>query len=1085
MEIKSLTKKRLFLIQYLFVWLAFFLTVAISISVTNVIQMKNLANEADGMLSATQAAILASIHDARSTLETAAVYTEGMLKAGIDEETIEKYLRMNNIHGSFRTYGMDIMGVSGDIISSAPHMNPDTGSYTITLTKPVIGADGEYCCLISKDIPIEEFKDIVLDISSTDGGFGMLADENFTLFIHPRDDFLGKKMADINVYFEDLAEGFKGANNVFHKSMRNFRNEYSVIYVLKMENGWYLGFLTPYFNYYSDVFLMAGVLAFVGILFALSLSLILARINKNAESQQKLLNVLNRSSVILLSVKVTEDFLSSINECLSLIGSELDTDRVMLFRNEKVDGRMQLSYKYGWFSDYCKNNSSELSAGWSLPYSSVHEWEDAIRNREDINEVIRNLPYERFTFIHELDVRSVAVIPLFIHDELWGVFTADNCRKEKPFTKNEMTMLKSSGLMLVNTVERYGILNKVRAQAHWYESLLDALPYPLSAQDLNMKFTFMNAPYERLFGRNREKDMGVYCGENKTVICNTENCAIELAKKGQFQTIGHFKDLTHQIDTKIIYDMSGKEIGYIELIQDITDKEILLRKKVEAESANRAKSMFLSTVSHEIRTPMNAIIGIADINLRKKTLTPEIRNALEIIYSSGHILLGIINELLDLSKIEAGKMVITPEKYDTIKLINDIVQINIVLIGSKPIEFNLSVDPTLPAELIGDGLRVEQVLNNVLSNAFKYTLKGRVSLSVETENQRNGEITVVYKVADTGAGMSPEQLKTLFNEYSQFNNKANRTVEGVGLGMSIAKKLVDLMRGDIKIKSEQNYGTLFTIRLPQKLCGADEIGMEASENLRMLKFLNLKPKRTQIAYKMMDNKTCLIVDDNETNLLVTDGLLAPYQIKSEYCDSGVNAVDKIKAGKTYDIILMDHMMPVMDGIEATEIIRSLGYTKPIVALTANAMTGIGETFIARGFDDYIPKPIDTRHLDNVLKKLVGTGSVDAVPIPAPYEHEKPNPELVAALIRDVKKAIAALNTALFNEKFKGDFKSYITTIHGVKSVLSNAGYASLSEAAFKLETAAGENNSEVLMKEIPGFIDRLEELIESISDYGS
>jgi CheY-like chemotaxis protein len=401
----------------------------------------------------------------------------------------------------------------------------------------------------------------------------------------------------------------------------------------------------------------------------------------------------------------------------------------------------------------------------------------------------------------------------------------------------------------------------------------------------------------------------------------------------------------------------------------------LARRKSDAE--NRQKSEFLATMSHEIRTPMNAILGITEIHLQDKTIRADIKEALSKIYNSGNLLLGIINDILDLSKIEAGKMELDLVKYNVASLINDVVQLNKIRYESKPVEFKLRVDETVPLLLLGDELRIKQILNNLLSNGFKYTEKGGVSLSVSVEYAARGvatHVTLVFTVNDTGQGMTAEQVRKMFDEYSRFNMAANRTTQGTGLGMTITQNLVGMMDGTISVESAPGKGTKVVVRLPQRNIGtavSGVVGRELAENLEHFRMNSAtQTEKAQLVYDPMPYGKVLVVDDVETNLYVAKGLMAPYGLAIETALSGFVAVDKIKEGKVYDIVFMDHMMPKMDGIETTKLIRGLGYKRPVIALTANALAGQAEMFMNNGFDGFISKPIDIRQLNFFLNKLV-------------------------------------------------------------------------------------------------------------------
>jgi signal transduction histidine kinase/diacylglycerol kinase family enzyme/DNA-binding NarL/FixJ family response regulator len=410
-----------------------------------------------------------------------------------------------------------------------------------------------------------------------------------------------------------------------------------------------------------------------------------------------------------------------------------------------------------------------------------------------------------------------------------------------------------------------------------------------------------------------------------------------------------------------------------ELEEKVASRTRDLEEQTEiAINASKTKSRFLATMSHEIRTPMNAIIGISEILLRRPDLHREVREGIDKMHHSGKNLLGIINDILDLSKAETGKLEIVPTEFMLPSLINDTVQLNIVRIGSKPIEFKLSLSENLPENLIGDELRIKQILNNILSNAFKYTDKGSVRFDISGEKSEAG-FTIVFTVSDTGQGMHEEELKTLFDEYSRFNKIANRKTEGTGLGMHITSQLTSLMGGAIDVKSTFGEGSIFTVSLP--LGVKPETAVISSDTRKKLcnftfgETEKIGERRKRIR-EFFPDKSVLLVDDVETNLYVAEGLLKPYGLGITTATSGFEAIDIISSGKTFDIIFMDHMMPDMDGIETVEKIRAMGYTLPIVALTANAIVGNEAVFKNSGFDDFSSKPIDVRDLNRILVKFM-------------------------------------------------------------------------------------------------------------------
>jgi signal transduction histidine kinase/DNA-binding response OmpR family regulator len=395
-----------------------------------------------------------------------------------------------------------------------------------------------------------------------------------------------------------------------------------------------------------------------------------------------------------------------------------------------------------------------------------------------------------------------------------------------------------------------------------------------------------------------------------------------------------------------------------------------------AQNASEAKSRFLANMSHEMRTPLNAVIGLSELNLGEASLPPAVEENLEKIYSSGLTLLGIVNNLLDINKIESGKFEIVPAEYDVPSLINDTINLNIIRIGSKPIVFKLLIDETLPSRLCGDELRVKQIFNNLLSNAFKYTVKGSVILRISCQEE-GGAAWLTVSVKDSGFGIRPEDKERIFHDYNRLDYRRTHTLEGTGLGLALTKNIAELMGGSVTVESEYGKGSTFTVRIKQDPVESPPIGAKVAENLMNFRYSAQKRSRSVgIARIRIPYARVLVVDDVPINLDVARGMLRPYDMQVDCVLGGREAVELIREHRVhYDAIFMDHMMPGMDGIEAARIIREeIGgdYAKkiPIIVLTANALTGNEEMFLSMGFDDFLSKPIDIMRLDAVVHRWV-------------------------------------------------------------------------------------------------------------------
>jgi PAS domain S-box-containing protein len=631
---------------------------------------------------------------------------------------------------------------------------------------------------------------------------------------------------------------------------------------------------------------------------------------------------------------------------------------------------------------------------------------------------------------------------------------------------------------------------ELEVMAHWYKSVLNAIPLPITVTDINAKWTFINTAVEKFLGITLEEAIGKPCSNWNISICNTPECCIEYAKRDLKQTFFSHNDLSYQVNVEILKNIEGEPIGYIEIVQDITKVEQMAR--VEADSANKAKSLFLAKMSHEIRTPMNAIMGVVEIQIQDETLPPKIKESFAMIYNSSSLLLGIINDILDLSKIEAGKMELVLAKYEIASLINDTVQLNIMQ-NSKRIVFELFIDENIPMELIGDEIRIKQILNNLLSNAFKYTEEGKIKLSIFAENENKDNIILVFIINDTGYGMTEEQIRKLFStEYIRFNLESNRSISGTGLGLNITQHLVHIMGGKISADSKLGKGSTFTVRLPQSTAGSNILGKKLAESLMQLRSIDKVVKKAQIIREYMPYGSVMIVDDVDSNLFVAKGLMIPYGLSVDTVSSGLSAINKIKSGKVYDIIFMDYMMPEMDGMEAVKIIRELGYKHPIVALTANALIGQAKIFLENGFDDFLPKPIDVRQLNAILNKLIRNKQPPEVIAEARRKELLKSTQRLPIIVseidavshtifaRDAKKALLVFDSVLKNlaNASDEDLHLFIVKAHAMKSALANIGEDAYSQIAFTLERAGKERDRNTIMRETQKLIDTLKSIIE-------
>lgn len=615
----------------------------------------------------------------------------------------------------------------------------------------------------------------------------------------------------------------------------------------------------------------------------------------------------------------------------------------------------------------------------------------------------------------------------------------------------------------------------------------------------------------------------------------------------------------------------------------------LENKSKEAERAIRAKSDFLANMSHEIRTPMNAIVGMSELMLDDEEMSASVFEKVRVINSSSVSLLALINDILDFSKIDSGNFEIINEKYEIASLLNDTIIIVDTKIDEKPIEFVVNINPELPLNLIGDEIRIKQILINVLGNSAKFTNKGYIELKVDFKYSDKNQIILKFKIKDTGIGIKKEDINKIFGEFQQVDTRKNRNTKGTGLGLAITKKLIENMNGEISVESEYGKGTTFDIEIPQGYNGSDKIVyIKDKEKIKVLvyspqgiitdtisdnisktgifvsrcydiatfekclkevscyshvfydyktgfcvakglskknkntKFILLENKNELIHEKLYSNEVLLkkpifissiinilnnydkievdkakksvkkmsafqapsarvlVVDDNVVNLKVVEGFLKQYKVNVTTATSGEVALNLINENMDYDLIFMDHMMPVMDGVDTTRTIRAMDseYCKkvPIVALTANAISGIREMFIEAGMNDFLSKPIESIKLYNVMQKwipkekqirLKSSNSMDIksqellrkandineLNVSVGVEYCGSNANTYVGILKSYARTTGDILSEMIRDYNSDDIVNFTTKVHGIKSSSRSIGAIKIGELAEKLEAA--------------------------------
>lgn len=660
-----------------------------------------------------------------------------------------------------------------------------------------------------------------------------------------------------------------------------------------------------------------------------------------------------------------------------------------------------------------------------------------------------------------------------------------------------------SCMLLTLNVNKYGLLDTMELAR---EKIIENTKDGLVILDTSYNLLYANDVARELFpdinqAESREKQIKEIFRENpREAVVDIEGRSYEIR-------VSRIED-----------DNNGDTVrGYLAWIFDMTFvnhyTEEMIRLRQEAEKANLAKTSFLAHMSHEIRTPMNAIIGFSDLCLNNGD-EGEIKEYVQSIRESAGTLMVLINEVLDISKIESGKIVLTDVAYSMKELMKEVISAIIPQINAKHLTFRYLLEKDVPVMLKGDKKEIRHIMSNLLSNAVKYTSEGTILFKVKEIERKDRKTLLEIIVKDTGIGIKEENREQIFDRFERFDVKKNYAVEGTGLGLSIVKDLVQLMDGSIEVESVYGEGSLFRARIWQEVLDERKGESYRGSNCDDIKYTleqlknavyGNRGKRKRRSIRFPGAKV-LVVDDNQVNLKVASGLLKLYGIDAELAESGEECLNAVKK-QTYDIIFMDQMMPGMDGVETLSRLREIkkgNKSTPVIALTANALVGVKEEMLEEGFDDFLGKPMDLTELENVLirflkelqEEMPESGREEtgfAAETAGRYESlirkgidvqagielcggEESYLEVLKAFVTN-----APVQQRNLSQSLKlGDYRRYTVSVHALKSAAASIGALKLSEISRMHEETGNKENIAYINEDFVNLIEEYGEIVKAI-----
>ena len=648
------------------------------------------------------------------------------------------------------------------------------------------------------------------------------------------------------------------------------------------------------------------------------------------QRRDQLLAAVNESANILLET-TPDNFEESVGHVLRILGMAAEVDRVYVWKNERINKELYCTQVYEWSPNVESQQGNARTV--KIKYSeSIPTWEECLRAGECINNIVRNMPQAEQNQLSPQGIISILVAPILFHNELWGFIGFDDCQNERTWDKTEAGILKSAGMLIASAIRRRRAELDLIQERQTLDWVLATSPVAIVTTQTR-KIVQLNKRAQELFPVETGMSVDVLSekilGEHHDILQRDE-VVKEILEKGAFSR----RDIRFPCADGVIRDFLLTTVPFkpdslqklISWVVDITElketERALIQTKDNAEIATRAKSEFLARMSHEIRTPMNAILGMIYLCLQTP-LSDKQWNYLTKTQSAAHSLLDIINDILDFSKIEAGKLELESVPFSLKTVVNEIIDITRVSAENKGLKLIIKIDSEISDHLVGDPLRLRQILLNLTSNAIKFTTQGGIFITIRHDYSpariRSDEIGLVFEVKDTGIGLKPEQVDTIFESFSQADGSTTRKYGGTGLGLAIVKSLVELMGGKVGVSSVPGQGTTFYFSV-------------------VFAISRTKPELSSAV--LLNQRRVLIVDDNANDLEILTNLMHESRMNVRSARTGAEALEMLVEAAylqaPFELVLVDWRMPRMDGVEVIRHIRqnNNSITPPHIIMTS-------------------------------------------------------------------------------------------------------------------------------------------------------